>query len=170
MGKNYGLRPLSQAFSSAIPFFQGTDEVFREYLDVKHAACREDAEAEIQRLLSREADGGHLYYVIQNPFGETIGLFYLYGYERTYHRCNLAIGLSASYRGQGLAGQILMDVSEELLSRGFVRVGLEVETTNESSLRCVKKLCERGGLIKEGVLHNLYGKNIDCVVFAWTMC
>ena len=50
--------------------------------------------------------------------------------------------------------------------QGINRISLEVETTNVSSLKCCEKLCAELGFRKEGILRNLYGKGVDCVVFS----
>lgn len=105
----YYLQPLSSClwFPMAIPeqtkatvsFFQNMDMAFVDYLGVGGCPSEEEAIAEIQRLLDKERDGRHKYYVIQKQFGQPIGLFYVYEYHHKYNRCSIAIGLSPEYRG-----------------------------------------------------------------------
>lgn len=172
----YYLQPLSSClwFPMAIPeqtkatvsFFQHMDKVFEDYLGIGGCPSEEEGIAEIQRLLDKERDGRHKYYVIQKQFGQPIGLFYVYEYHQKNKRCNIAIGLSSEYRGKGLSEKIISDLCDALFSQGIVRIGLETETTNTSSLRCCEKLCDTLGFKKEGTLRNLYGKGIDSVVFS----
>ena len=99
----YYLQPLSSClwFPMAIPeqtkatvsFFQHMDKVFEDYLGIGGCPSEEEGIAEIQRLLDKERDGRHKYYVIQKQFGQPIGLFYVYEYHQKYKRCNIAIGL-----------------------------------------------------------------------------
>ena len=170
------LQPLSSClwFPMAVPeqtksivqFFQSMDKPFEDYLGIGGCFSEEEAVKEIQRLLDKERDGMHKYYVIQKQFGWPIGLFYVYGYHQKYKRCSIAIGLSSEYRGQGLSEKIVSDLCDALFSQGIIRISLETETTNTSSLRCCEKLCNTLGFRKEGILRNLYGKGIDSVVFS----
>ena len=71
----YYLQPLSSClwFPMAIPeqtkatvsFFQHMDKVFEDYLGIGGCPSEEEGIAEIQRLLDKERDGRHKYYVIQ---------------------------------------------------------------------------------------------------------
>lgn len=172
----YYLQPLSSClwFPTAIPeqakatvsFFQNMDKSFEDYLGIGGCSSEKEAIAEIQRLLDKERDGRHKYYVIQKQFGQPIGLFYVYEYHQKYNRCSIAIGLSPEYKGKELSEKIISSVCDKLFSQGIIRISLETETTNTSSLKCCEKLCNQLGFKKEGTLRNLYGKGIDSVVYS----
>ncbi|MBQ7781777.1 MAG: GNAT family N-acetyltransferase [Lachnospiraceae bacterium] len=172
----YYLQPFSSCLSfpmstpeqtkAIVSFFQNMDKSFENYLGIGGCPSEDEAITEIQRLLNKERDGRHKYYVIQKQFGQPIGLFYVYEYHPKYKRCNIAIGLSYEYRGKGLSKKIISDLCDALFTQGIIRIGIETETTNISSLKCCEKLCTALGFKKEGVLRNLYGKGIDSVVFS----
>lgn len=148
-----------------ITFFKNIDKSFEDYLGVDRCYNEEDVIKRIQELLDEEQDGRLKYYVVENN-ERFIGLFYIYEYNKNYNRCNIAIGLSSEYRGQGLAERIISSVCKELFAQGMLRIGLEVETTNKSSLKCCEKLADSLGFKREGVFRNMYGKGIDCVIYS----
>lgn len=176
-GQQYFTQPLSSCVScnsvdeiesiwATVRFFQRMDDLFITYLGIGNCPTEEGAIKEIQRLLNKERDGRHKYYIIKEQLGQPIGLLYIYEYHEKYKHCNLAIGILPEYRGKGLSARIITDLCDILLSQGIIRIGLEIETTNESSLKCFEKLCTTLGFKKEGTLRNLYGVGIDSIVYS----
>lgn len=174
-GRSYSIKRLAACLNAdswilvmkaTVQLFQDMDEAFTDYLGIAKCNSEEEAIAEINRLFAKEKDGAHKYYVILKDYTTPIGLFYVYGYHEKYKRCSLALGLSKRYRGEGLAVEIIKRVCDDLIMQGINRISLEVETTNVSSLKCCEKLCAELGFQKEGILRNLYGKGVDCVVFS----
>ena len=96
---------------------------------------------------------------------EFIGIFYLYQIHYKYHRANLSLGLIPQKRGYTLSLDKIKTIIFKLFDLGFIRLAMEIEDTNEKSLKVARHL-EQIGFVYEGKLRNNYGVNINSNVWS----
>lgn len=146
-------------------FFTGMDSKLVDYLGFDTCVTDDDALKLIDTLHGKEYERGNKYWLISYE-GRYVGIFYVYGYRQEYARCDVAIGLSPCVRGKGVAIEVLKVVCPMILSQGIIRIGVEVEDTNESSMLMMIRVCDEIGFRCEGKLRNQYGRGIDCWVYS----
>lgn len=118
-----------------------------------------------QSLLQKETQlNNHMYFVVMKE-NKTIGVLYFYDYKSKYRKANLAIGFKPQFRGKSLGKIIIESVIKNYMKEDIlIRLGLEIETTNNSSIKLVNTKLHQ--FKYEGVLRNNYGVEIDCKVYS----
>lgn len=125
----------------------------------------EEIEKEIEIILKKiKDDKSYVYYMIYEK-GEFVGIFYLYDMKPEYHRANISLGIVPEKRGHILSIKIVEELIKELFQAGLIRIGVEIEDTNEKSLKMIKHL-EKIGFQYEGKLRDNYGEGIHSNIWS----
>lgn len=135
------------------------DKAVQDYLGFD-----ENIDKELEHINLKLERGDNIYYSIYKN-GEFIGWFYLYDIKKGYKRANISLGLTNKKRGHILSLTMIRRVIEELFNMGYNRLGIEIEDTNEESLRMMKHL-EKIGFKYEGKLRDNYGIGINSNVWS----
>lgn len=136
-------------------FFNDIDESLHNYLGINQATDEESLQAEVSRLLEKEEDLQHKYYLIHTDCGSPVGIFYVYDYRQKWGKTKIGCGLLPEYRGKGIMTDVLKAVIDVLENEnGICRIEGEVETTNTASLKLCEKLSKELGFEYEGIRKN----------------
>lgn len=152
---------------NTVEFFEGIDNDIERFLGIKKCRSEEEAVERIHQLLIKEKDNMHKYYLIGTEPISPIGIFYIYNYKEKHKTCDIGIGFSKEYRGQNLCARFIMEICEQLINQGINRIGMEVETTNASSIAVCNKKLLKMGFEYEGIRRNSYGIGINSLVYSF---
>lgn len=152
---------------NTIEFFEKIDEDFELYLGINMCRSECDAVQRIHWLLNKEKTGMRKHYMFGFNPTTPIGIVYVYDYKESYKTCNLGIGVLRDYRGEGISYDVIKIVCEQLFRQGIVRIGLEIEEPNISSIRMCEGKLAKLGFEYEGLRRNSYGKGINSRVYSF---
>jgi len=99
-------------------------------------------------------DGKREAFAILGDDGDFLGLAVAPRIDRDGLTMELGYMVTPSARGRGVATEALRQLTEWAFGKGMLRVELLISTGNEGS----KKVAERCGYVREGVLRNTYLK------------
>lgn len=125
----------------------------------------ESLENEVVNIKERnETDAKSNFWIVERD-GLSVGLFYLYDIHFKYKRAKLSLGIAKEHRGHVLSIKRVRRLLEILLDLGFVRLCLEIEPDNDSSLKLTKHLGLMG-FRYEGILRNNYGEGVHSMTYS----
>ena len=133
----------------AISFLGFENDIDKEIVDMLHKINNTDR---------------YVYYSIYKDSG-FIGIFYLYDVNHKNQRANISLGIIPSKRGYVLSIDRMKTLLFELFNLGFIRLAMEIEDTNEKSLRLANHM-QNIGFVYEGKLRDNYGININSNVWS----
>lgn len=125
----------------------------------------ENVEKELTVILEKIKQQDHYVYYTIYEGKEFVGIFYLYDIKLPYHRANISLGIIPEKRGHILSMNLIQILIEELFENGLIRLGMEIEDTNEQSLKLAKHL-EKIGFQYEGKLRDNYGEGINSNIWS----
>jgi RimJ/RimL family protein N-acetyltransferase len=97
--------------------------------------------------------------------GEFLGLVMAPTLDRETQTAELGYVVAPAARGRGVATEALRQLTEWALAEGMLRIELRISVDNPAS----RKVAERCGYVREGVLRNAYvkpGRRVDTEIWS----
>jgi RimJ/RimL family protein N-acetyltransferase len=153
----------SYAVISLVPFdeshLEALEPVVHDADTVRFTRIPDPAPPDYARTLlelaeTSRADGTREAFAIVGEDGDFLGLAVAPRIDRDALTVELGYMVTPSARGRGVATEALRQLTEWALGEGMLRMELLIGTRNDGS----KKVAERCGYVREGVLRNTYLK------------